>query len=140
MAFSMMFRIILLIVVVISFTSPANTLHTVVLSPINAGKEAALITIPGASIAGEAYKPLGVAIQKATPLTLWVALASGFPSSGLTFDDVKKAIDLAIEDLHAAGMSVGVPVFVAGHSQGGMDYHLRVSHNAPCWRQYGYFS
>ncbi|XP_072028831.1 uncharacterized protein [Amphiura filiformis] len=99
----------------------AQRVYTKVLRPItDIGGEVALITAPGAYINGQAYEPLCIAIQKASSLKLWVGLTAGFRNDLVHLFSLEKAIYLAISDLRAAGMSRTAPIFVAGHSVGGI--------------------
>ena len=116
-------RLIILFLGVACSNKLTNALHIIVQHPITwittEGYEVALISIPGAFIAGEDYGPLCEDIQAATPMKLWVGLAAGFPMNFPSLVDVGMAIDLAIRDLQNAGMSGDAPIFVAGHSMGG---------------------
>ena len=122
--------VLLVCVVVVLYNvleSDAQRLYTKILPPVTSvGDEVALITAPGGYINGEAYEPLGYAIQKATSSKLWVGLMAGFRGDLVNPVSLKKAVYLAISDLQAAGMSKTTPVYVAGHSVGGMRPFIRL--------------
>ncbi|XP_038059607.1 uncharacterized protein LOC119730686 [Patiria miniata] len=106
-------------------------LKTVVLPPVSQGTELCLIIIPGAEIPGELYRPVAEAIQRFTPAELWVGLTAGFAADTPNPLQLSDAIDLALADLKAAGMSrFGVPTFMAGHSLGGTFVQDYVASNA----------
>ena len=98
-----------------------SAVYTVVLPPLveTGDVEAAVIVVPGAYIAGEAYQPLGYALQKSTSLRLWVGLTSGYRFNLVNPISVEEAVFMAMDDLIAAGMKADARIFVAGHSLGG---------------------
>ncbi|KAK7098991.1 hypothetical protein V1264_003199 [Littorina saxatilis] len=81
--------------------------------------EAALIIVPGASITGEAYKPLATTIQQASPLKLWVVLLEGFLLTTPNPLELGGAVTSAIAALKHQGMTSD-NIFLAGHSLGGV--------------------
>ncbi|XP_033635012.1 uncharacterized protein LOC117296280 [Asterias rubens] len=95
-------------------------LNTIVFTPTQEGTQACLIIIPGAEISGGRYKPLAEAIQASSPLQLWIGITSGYRRDTPNPLELTTAIDLALSDLRAAGMGIFVPVFMAGHSLGGV--------------------
>ncbi|KAK7098990.1 uncharacterized protein [Littorina saxatilis] len=91
-----------------------------IMAPTKGGTtEAALIIVPGASIKGEAYRPLATHIQGASPLKLWVVLLEGFIMTTPNPLELGGAISSAIAALKKQGMTTD-NIFVAGHSLGGV--------------------
>ncbi|XP_072028148.1 uncharacterized protein [Amphiura filiformis] len=120
MAFNLPILLVCTLAILHFLPVDAQRLYTKVLPPItDVGSEVALITAPGAYIAGEAYESLCLAIQKASSLKLWVGLTAGYRGDLADPVSLEEAIYLAISDLQAAGMSKTAPIFVAGHSLGG---------------------
>merc|ERR1719460_1778831 len=86
------------------------------------GDQKLLVIINGAYVENTNYAELGQAIQKASPLKLWVAIPSfllNCPNPG----EIKSKITGAVSEVKSQGFS-GInstsDVFVAGHSLGGI--------------------
>lgn len=92
----------------------------VILPPVKeAATQAALIITPGANISGEAYRPLALKIQQASPLKLWVALLEDFVIYNPDPLELPGAISSVIGQLRQQGMTSD-NYFLAGHSLGGV--------------------
>ncbi|KAK7479111.1 hypothetical protein BaRGS_00029629 [Batillaria attramentaria] len=105
--------------VVVLLLSPTRAVHVEVLRPVtDTGPEAALLIVPGAFISGQAYRPLGEAIQANCTLRLWVALLEDFLMNLANPLEIGGAVDKALTELSASGMTSD-SVFIAGHSLGG---------------------
>ncbi|XP_021370099.1 uncharacterized protein LOC110461120 isoform X2 [Mizuhopecten yessoensis] len=87
-----------------------------ILTPSKTGPEVGLIIVPGAYIAGSAYKPVGEAIQADSDLKVWVALLDGFFGNLANPLQLGGAVNKAKAELTKRGAK---QVFLAGHSLGG---------------------
>ncbi|XP_069977884.1 uncharacterized protein [Penaeus vannamei] len=83
------------------------------------GAEAALLIVPGAFINGEAYQPLGEAIQAASSLKLWVGLVRPFLLDLPNPSDLIPDLDKTLQTMRDLGMTTD-QIFLAGHSLGGV--------------------
>ncbi|KAL4225676.1 hypothetical protein ACF0H5_016365 [Mactra antiquata] len=111
------YYIIILLNVVVVFV---NSVHVKVLAPSQNGTfDIGIIITPGADIAGEAYEPLGLKIQKSFPGRMWIALLCDFPFNTPNPVQLPRAVDDAISTFKKKGFQ-GNDIFLAGHSLGGV--------------------
>ncbi|XP_068245706.1 uncharacterized protein [Palaemon carinicauda] len=90
----------------------------IILPPLKAGPEAALLIVPGAYINAQYYQPLGEAIQEASPLQLWVGLVRPFPFDLPNPISLLSALNKTMQMMKDQGMTTD-DIFLAGHSLGG---------------------
>merc|ERR1712215_370478 len=91
------------------------------MSPLSSatGEEMGLVIIPGAQITGEKYEALGKAIQnQLIGANLWVGLTKGWLGSFPNPVEIAGALNDCLGDAASAGLAG--PVFMAGHSLGGI--------------------
>merc|ERR1712168_1483262 len=85
----------------------------------SAGEDIGLVMIPGAQIAGEKYEDLAVEIQRQLPgAKLWVGLTKGWLGSFPNPVEISGALNDCVSQASSEGLSG--PVFMAGHSLGGV--------------------
>ena len=83
------------------------------------GQDIGLVMIPGAQIAGEKYEDLTVEIQRQLPgARLWVGLTRGWLGSFPNPVEIAGALNDCVDKASSEGLSG--PVFMAGHSLGGI--------------------
>jgi len=115
----MMFRPCLAVLLALS-TRLSDAAYCELLEPVGSeGMDIGIIMIPGANYPGELYIPLGEAIQMALPhAKLWVGITEGW------LIDTPNPIEIAgaISDCKqkVAEASLSGPVYLAGHSLGGV--------------------
>merc|ERR1711907_223064 len=86
------------------------------------GDEKLLVIINGAYVANTNYAELGTAIQKASPLKLWVAIPSfvlNCPNPGQIGGKVSDAVQ-QVKSNGFASITPSQDVFISGHSLGGI--------------------
>jgi len=83
------------------------------------GPDIGLIIIPGAQIVGEKYRNLGEEVQRQLPgARLWVGLTRGWLGTFPNPVEIAGALNSCVDQAESAGLSG--PVFMAGHSLGGV--------------------
>jgi len=86
------------------------------------GPEKLLVIVNGAFVENTNYEELGVAIQKASPLKLWLALPSfiaNTPNPGEMSSKVAAAVS-AVRESNFSSINSTSDVFISGHSLGGI--------------------
>lgn len=86
------------------------------------GPQKLLIIINGAYVPNTDYQQVGAAIQRASPLKLWVAIPSfilNCPNPGEIDSKIKASVS-AVQAAGFANISAPADAFVAGHSLGGI--------------------
>ncbi|KAF0294334.1 hypothetical protein FJT64_007971 [Amphibalanus amphitrite] len=111
------FRAIPLLLPLLAVVSDA----LILLPPETPGvNDTALIIVQGADVYPEQYRALGLAIQSATSISLWVAIPEGFVGNYPNPVQLPGLATDALAQLADAGMPVDAPVFLSGHSLGGI--------------------
>lgn len=92
----------------------------ILLQPIATGPELAIIFLEGAEIPCERYVPLSQKIQAKLPSNkVWVSIPSVILELPFEFT-TNLAVSSAIKDLQNAGFAQDSPIYIMGHSLGGM--------------------
>ena len=123
--------------VITSTTSPSSLVEAAsctLTAPteLATGAEVGLIMIPGAQIPGERYLPLAQRIQAqlADRAKVWVGVTKSFLGNFPNPLEISGAINDCLSQ--AAAVGYGGPVYMAGHSLGGimLETYIKVTH----WR------
>ena len=95
------------------------------------GAEVGLILIPGAQIPGERYSPLAQQIQAqlADKAKVWVGVTKSFLGNFPNPLEISGAINDCLSQAAAGGL--GGPVYMAGHSLGGimLETYIKVTYS-----------
>jgi len=83
------------------------------------GTPAAWIVLPGAQIGKDTYKDLAVAVQKAAPMPLWVAVLGTAVTPSPIPPEIGPRIDHVLNTMKSQGLDLDhVKLFYGGHSLG----------------------
>ena len=125
--------VVSLVVTISSSSSLVEAASCTVTAPpdVSTGAEVGLILIPGAQIPGERYTPLAQEIQAqlADKAKVWVGVTKSFLGNFPNPLEISGAINDCLSQAAAGGL--GGPVYMAGHSLGGimLETYIKVRHS-----------